>query len=195
MLFLYNFHLTDSLYIFTPIEADEGLFSIYNRKTEKVFHVPYKPDYEYNKEERKDVYYHHLSVSPKHETILAAFQYLNLINFYSFDGELKKSYTLSYSPEENNYSLYITEETILQSIQTYSTNEKVYILWNGNPMKTEFVGTSKILVFSWQGDLEKVYELNNCPRFITIDEHSGNAFGAVFSEKTEMMEIQKYILN
>ena len=45
------------------------------------------------------------------------------------------------------------------------------------------------------GDLEKVYELNNCPRFITIDEHSGNAFGAIFSEKTEMMEIQKYILN
>jgi hypothetical protein len=195
MLFLYNFHLTDSLYVFTSIEADEGLFSIYNRNTEKIFHVSYKPNYKYKKEERKDVYYHHLSISPKYKTILAAFQYLNLINFYNFDGELKKSYTLSHSPEENNYNLYITEETILQSIQTYSTDEKIYILWNGHPMKTEFIGTSKILVFSWQGDLEKVYELNNCPRFITIDEHSGNAFGAVFSEKTEMMEIQKYILN
>ena len=42
---------------------------------------------------------------------------------------MKKSYTLSHSPEENNYNLYITEETILQSIQTYSTDEKIYILW------------------------------------------------------------------
>ena len=189
--FMYNFNKIDSAFIGTFIEKDEGLFSFCNRNNGEIKNTDYVPYYFYEKG-RKDAYCHHVLVSEKDNSIIVPFKYMNLINCYDLDGNLKVTYALDWIKEDINTQILVDDHTTVTFYRAYATQNYCYLLWEGCKIEDARKYPTKIVVMSWNGKLEKVYELNNFIDFIIPDENQKVIYGGVFNFGTEVTEIHKY---
>ena len=96
-----NLNILDSTFVLSPIGEDSALFYLYDKHVEIIKKIDYEPQFYVSRRGNKsDAYSHILSVNPQHNSIIAAFRYINLINFYHLDGSLQKS--LSSDPFQVN---------------------------------------------------------------------------------------------
>ena len=190
--FMYNFNKVDSAFIGTFIEKDEGLFSFCNRNNGEIKNTDYVPYYFYEKG-RKDAYCHHVLVSEKDNSIIVPFKYMNLINCYDLDGNLKVTYALDWIKEEINTQIRVDEHTTVTFYRTYATRNRCYLVWDGHKIEEELRKyPAKIVVMNWQGELEKVYQLDNFADFIIPDEKQRMIYVGVYNAGLEFVEIYKY---
>ena len=188
---MYNFNKIDSAFIGTFIEKDEGLFSFCNRNNGEIKNTDYVPYYFYEKG-RKDAYCHHVLVSEKDNSIIVPFKYMNLINCYDLDGNLKVTYALDWIKEEINTQIRVDDHTTVTFYRAYATQNYCYLLWEGCKIEDARKYPTKIVVMSWNGKLEKVYELNNFIDFIIPDEKQRMIYVGVYNAGLEFVEIYKY---
>lgn len=91
---------------------------------------------------------------------------MNLINCYDLDGNLKV---------------------------TYVTRNRCYLLWDGHKIEEELRKyPAKVVVMDWQGELEKVYQLDNLIDFIIPDERQNLIYVGVYNPEIELVEIRSY---
>ena len=67
------------------------------------------------------------------------------------------------------------------------------VTWFGHKIEEELRKyPAKIVVMNWQGELEKVYQLDNFADFIIPDEKQRMIYVGVYNAGLEFVEIYKY---
>ena len=90
-----NLNIIYSTIVRSPIGEDSILFYLYDKHAKIIKKIDYEPQFYVSRRGNKsDAYSHILSVNSQHNSIIAAFKYINLINFYHTDGSLQKSLSL-----------------------------------------------------------------------------------------------------
>ena len=118
---------------------------------------------------------------------------MNLINCYDLDGNLKVTYALDWIKEEINTQIRVEEHTTVTFYRTYATRNRCYLVWDGHKIEEELRKyPAKIVVMNWQGELEKVYQLDNFADFIIPDEKQRMIYVGVYNAGLEFVEIYKY---
>ena len=170
-----NLNIIDSTFVLSPIGEDSVLFYLYDKHAKIIKKIDYEPQFYVSRRGNKsDAYAHILSANAQHNSIIAAFKYINLINFYHSDGSLQKSLSLDLANDEIDYSEFQLSEDMLV------TSYKIY---NHHPY---------LLVFTWNGMLEKVYQFDFFVNFIIVDEANRQFLGGVDSPKSELVEIKRF---
>ncbi len=189
-----NLNILDSTFILSPIGEDSALFYLYDKHAKIIKKIDYEPQFYVSRRGNKsDAYSHILSVNPQHNSIIAAFRYINLINFYHLDGSLQKSLSLDLVNNEVDYSEFqLSEDMLVTSYKMYCTSNFCYILWSGLSVNDGYNRPPYILVFTWNGSLEKVYQLDTFTNFLFVDEANKQFLGGVDSQKEELVEIKKF---
>lgn len=189
-----NLNILDSTFVLSPIGEDSVLFYLYDKHAKIIKKIDYEPQFYVSRRGNKsDAYSHLLSVNSQHNSIIAAFKYINLINFYHSDGSLQKSLSLDLVNDEVDYSEFqLSEDMLVTSYQIYSTSNFCYLLWSGLSANNGYNRPPYILVFTWNGSLEKVYQLDTFTNFIFVDEANKQFLGGVDSQKEELVEIKRF---
>ena len=79
---------------------------------------------------------------------------------------------------------------LVTSYQIYSTSNFCYLLWSGLSANNGYDRPPYLLVFTWNGILEKVYQFDSFVNFIIVDEANRQFLGGVDSPKSELVEIK-----
>lgn len=189
-----NLNIINSTFVLSPILEDSVLFYLYDNHAHIIKKIDYEPQFYISRRGNKsDAYAHILSSSTKHNSIVAAFKYINLINFYKSDGSLQKSFSLDLVNDEIDYSEFqLSEDMLVTSYKIYSTPNFCYVLWTGLPANCAYDRPPYILVFTWNGTLEKVYQFDSFVNFIIVDEANRQFLGGVDSPKSELVEIKRF---
>lgn len=189
-----NLNILDSTFVLSPIGEDSALFYLYDKHVEIIKKIDYEPQFYVSRRGNKsDAYSHILSVNPQHNSIIAAFRYINLINFYHLDVSLQKSLSLDLVNDEVDYSEFqLSEDMLVTSYKMYCTPNFCYILWSGLSVNDGYNRPPYILVFTWNGSLERVYQLDTFTNFIFVDEANKQFLGGVDSQKEELVEIKRF---
>ena len=189
-----NLNIIDSTFVLSPIGEDSVLFYLYDKHAKIIKKIDYEPQFYVSRRGNKsDAYAHILSANAQHNSIIAAFKYINLINFYHSDGSLQKSLSLDLANDEIDYSEFqLSEDMLVTSYKMYSTPHFCYILWTGFPANKIYNHHPYLLVFTWNGMLEKVYQFDFFVNFIIVDEANRQFLGGVDSPKSELVEIKRF---
>ena len=189
-----NLNIIDSTIVRSPIGEDSILFYLYDKHAKIIKKIDYEPQFYVSRRGNKsDAYSHILSVNSQHNSIIAAFKYINLINFYHTDGSLQKSLSLDLVNDEVDYSEFqLSEDMLVTSYQIYSTSNFCYLLWSGLSANNGYDRPPYLLVFTWNGILEKVYQFDSFVNFIIVDEANRQFLGGVDSPKSELVEIKRF---
>lgn len=197
----YNVNKVDSLYMATSATnaSDSALFFIYNDNSQKNINIPYVPEFKLILDvhpllDKRSIYSNNIRVSGEKNSIILAFKYFNLINFYDLNGRLKKSYSIkNLIPPIDSREIDISEKTMVTFYQMYATPDFCYLLWRGKPISyDDSEAQAKIFVFDWEGHLFHTYELPHLSSFIAVDEKNTFILGGVLSEINGFVEIYKY---
>lgn len=192
----YNFNILDSINIASSILNNNVLFSIYDKHFNIKTEINYEPRFFVSpKGNIHDAYSLIITSNSQQNAIIAAFKYLNLINFYDLNGRLQKSVELDLLKEKIDCSQFqLSEDMIVTSYGIYPTPNFCYVLWLGVPVNRAYQSPCYILAFTWQGELKKTYKINLPLNFIIVAQENNYFIGVIYSEKTEFVELFKYQL-
>ena len=126
-----------------------------------------------------------ITASLRHSNILIWLIFITLT--------LQKSLSLDLVNDEVDYSEFqLSEDMLVTSYQIYSTSNFCYLLWSGLSANNGYDRPPYLLVFTWNGILEKVYQFDSFVNFIIVDEANRQFLGGVDSPKSELVEIKRF---
>jgi hypothetical protein len=182
-----NLTYTDSCFFGNDISFDNGLFFIYDLKTNKKKYAGFIPLDFYRKNNLTNqnlVYENKLVVNKEKGKISVGMSYFNQVHFYNTNGTHLKSISISEDilPVLNKDRL-ASAESPLYCLDLYATKDYVYVLWGGEPIKdyrANKVSDSYVLVFDWNGEHIKTYKIKNSA-FIGVNPANTVLFGSGIS--------------
>jgi hypothetical protein len=118
-----------------------------------------------------NIYLNSLCVNEQRRTIVSAYRFLNLIQFYDLEGNLKTSVTIGdpVALPEIDYNRKEVDilHTVKYNIDIYATSNYIYCLYNGD---SAYSVPSTILVFTWNGKHVKTLRFNRSLQKIAVDK-------------------------
>lgn len=128
----------------------------------------------------KDAYTAYISIRPNRTNMALAYRYIDLLEIYDDKGNLLKSLQgpdgikLDYIPEQ--FYARKTKNTTKAFVNSYVTNENIYLLYSGNTRSSEdnikWTHGKTIMVFSWEGEFKELWKLSEPIYTFAVDEKS-----------------------
>ena len=120
----------------------------------------------------------YVDINPKTKDIVLAYRYTDVIEIYNCKGELK--YSL-HGPEcfdikfrSNGVSMVKTKDTRKAYVNSYVTEKNIYLLYSGcKKNEANWANGTELYVFSWEGQPQKKYILDQPIYTFAVDEDRG----------------------
>lgn len=179
-----------------PVERyKRALFYSFNKDSGYTWIKPYPPLIDgYQKCNISEIYITNLCVNESQKTIVSALRFINAVQFYSTEGELKNAITVgdSYSfPSKDSSGMFLD---LLRSpkyfINIYCTSRYVYCLYDGS---ANYTNDSIIVVFRCDGKHVMTFNTDRSLRKIVVEKNDKFILALAANEK-EGRDIVKYTL-
>ena len=170
------------------IDSGRGLFFIYNGGNETMRWVEFPAILQQPQNDFTVMNMNRITVHPQSNSIVSAMVYYNLLFLYNKSGVLEK--TIQVGNKEvrpailGDYQL--SEDNYICCREIVSNDNKVYVLLqnikeknferNDNP-------PSRILVFDWNLNYQKTYELPHCAMTFALDESQNRIIYTTLNEE------------
>jgi hypothetical protein len=163
-----NLSMYDSCYYGNDLGFTEGLFFIYDLRTDTRRWIDFVPNKDRVKQKSHPsfVFTNRLAVNGNKKKIAVAMTYFNNVNFFDIQGTYLKSISVgqNFLPVIDEKTPEMTEDSYKYSIDIYGTNDYVYVLWGGQKLKeykANKVLYSFVIVFNWNGDYIQTLKIQN----------------------------------
>jgi hypothetical protein len=167
------------------IDRSEGLFFIYDSKSEKINWVDYLPNYRMQERYRNLTYRGRPCSDGKN--IAFASRYFDQVLFFNNEGQLLKEHYFSEvkKPVLSDDFSGVTNESPVYFTHIYGNTKSCFVERLNKSLlvlEKEFP-TTQLLEFDWNGSLINVYELNKRPKAFSVDETT-NTLYCIINEET-----------
>lgn len=194
-----NLTYYDSCFYGRDLNFEDGLFFVYDLKTNQKKWAEFQPADFYRKHRSSNlsiVLINNEIVNGEKGIIAVGMEYFNQVHFFDLQQNLIRSVAIG---EDNlpvlNENGVITDDSFYYCRDMYGTKDFVYVLWGGQQLreyKTDIAKNSYVIVFNWDGTHVKTYKIPYSAR-IGINPENTVMFSSVISSDGTT-EISSYSL-